>query len=267
MPDRLSRNGSIQDGHPRPAVTLEMCVDSLDLALAAARGGADRIELCGPLHGGGITPSAGLAAAARAMIDLPLAMLVRARTGPFTATAAEFEVMRRDVLYAREIGMDLVALGILTEERTVDVLRTRQLVELAHPMQVTFHRAFDATADQQHALADVIETGAARILTSGASTTALQGAFAVARLQQAAQSRIALLLCGGIGVSNVRQAVAISQVREVHAALRNSLGSHASAASLLPEELESFAAAVAKLKQRMRAAAEPARPLGTVASS
>ncbi len=252
MPDPLTSKNSIQNGLAKDGLVLEICVDSLDLALAAARGGADRIELCGPLHDGGITPSAGVAAAARAMIDLPLAMLVRARTGPFTASAAEFEVMQRDVLYAREIGMDMVVLGILRADRTVDVERTRDLVTLAQPMQTTFHRAFDATPDPEQALVDVIETGATRVLTSGGSTTALQGALQVARLQDAARSRITMLLCGGIGLLSIREAVAISKVREVHAALRDSVGPNYALGCPLPEELERFASAVSTLKLRMR---------------
>lgn len=255
MPDPLDRNGLSRD-----SLVLEMCVDSLDLALAAARGGADRIEICGPLHGGGITPSAGLAAAARAMIDLPLVMLVRARTGPFTASASEFEAMRRDVLYARDIGMDMVALGILRSDRSVDVERTRELVTLAHPMQATFHRAFDAAIDLDQAMVDVMQTGATRILTSGASATALQGASTVARLQTAAQGRIGMLLCGGIGISNVRQAVAIAKVGEVHAALRNTLGSNSATGPLLPPDLDRFAAAVATLKVRMQTERRSAEP-------
>ena len=235
------------------SMTLEICVDSLGLALAAAQGGADRIELCGPLHGGGITPSAGLAAAARAKIDLPLAMLVRARTGAFTASAAEFEVMRRDVLYAREIGMDLVVLGILREDQTVDVERTRALAELAAPMQVTFHRAFDVARDRDQALTDVIATGATRILTSGASASALLGAATVAHLRDRAAARITMLLCGGVGVSNVKQAMAISGSSEVHAALRSSVAVNGSSGILTEADLDHFAASVAKLKTRMLA--------------
>ena len=252
MPDELIEQGMARDGLAASGVILEMCVDSLDLALAAVRGGADRIELCGPLNGGGITPSGGLVAAARAMIDLPLAMLVRARTGPFTATAAEFEVMRRDVLYARGAGMDMVVVGILSEDRTVDVERTRELVELARPMQTTFHRAFDATPNPEQSLEDVILTGATRVLTSGASTTAVQGAYTVARLQQAARGRIAMLLCGGVAVSTIRQALALSGVNEVHAALRNSIGPGYTSGRPAPGELDHFAAAVSKLKARMR---------------
>ena len=243
---------------PRPSaglgrrVTLEICVDSLDLALAAVRGGADRIELCGPLYGGGITPSAGLARAARGAIDLPLAMLVRPRTGPFTVSEAEFEVMRQDVLFAREIGMDIAVLGILREDRTVDVERTRELVERALPMQVTFHRAFDATADQEQALADVISTGANRILSSGARANALLGAPAVARLRAAADGQVDLILCGSIGASTIRQAVTLSGVREIHAALRNSVRASQLNGMMRAGDLDHFAEAVAKLKSRMR---------------
>lgn len=234
-----------------PSPTLEICVDSLDLALAAARGGADRIELCGPLHDGGITPSAGLAVVARAKIDLPMAMLVRARTGAFTATEAEFEVMRRDVLYARQTGFDLVVLGLLCSDRTVDVKRTRMLVELAKPMEVTFHRAFDAVADYDQALSDVIETQATRILTSGASSSALKGAAAVARIRNAAAGRISLMLCGGIRASTVAQAIAISGVHEVHAALRPYVVRDAFTGVISEEKLERFAGSVATLKSRL----------------
>lgn len=236
-----------------PSPLLEVCVDSLGLALAAARGGADRIELCGPLHGGGITPSAGLAVAARAMIDLPIAMLIRARTGLFTASAAEFEVMRRDVVYAREIGMNLVVLGILRDDRTIDLERTRELVELAKPMQVTFHRAFDAAADQHQALSDIIETGATRILTAGASPSAVLGASAVADLRKNAAGRISMLLCGGIGISNVRQVIAVSGVSELHAALRSSVAVDPLTGVLSEADLDYFAASVKKLKSRMLA--------------
>ncbi len=236
----------------RKSVTLEMCVDSFDLALAAARGGADRIELCGPLHGGGITPSAGLARAARTAIDRPLAMLVRPRTGPFTVSASEFEVMRQDVLFAREIGMDRVVLGILREDRTVDVERTRELVAGARPMQVTFHRAFDATIDPEQAMMEVLRAGADRILTSGASATAVLGAPAVAGLRRAAAGRIGMILCGSIGFSTVRQALAISGVQEIHAALRNSVRASQANGTMRAEDLDHFADAVAKLKSRVQ---------------
>ncbi len=232
-------------------VTLEICVDSLGLAQAAARGGADRIELCGPLHEGGITPSAGLAAAARDSIDLPIAMLVRPRTGEFTATQAEFEVMRQDVLYARTIGIDLVVLGILRENRTVDVERTRELVQCAGLMEVTFHRAFDATPDLRAALDDVTQTGATRILTSGAKSSAVLGAPVVRELLQLTGDRIGLLLCGGISDTTVRQALKLSGVREVHAALRSSVRIEPCTGNISQHDLDHFSDCVSKLKKTM----------------
>lgn len=235
----------------KPGITLEICVDSLGLAQAAAHGGADRIELCGPLQDGGITPSAGLAVAARRAIALPIAMLVRPRTGAFTASEAELEVMRQDVSFARDIGIDLVVLGLLRQDRTVDVEGTRALVELARPMQVTFHRAFDETPDLHEALNDVIQTGAARILTSGARSSSIQGAPLVAGLRQAAGDRIGLLLCGGISSANVRQALEISGVHEVHAALRKNVHVEPSTGIVSQESLRQFSEAVNKLKQEM----------------
>jgi copper homeostasis protein len=232
-------------------VTLEICVDSLELAQAAARGGADRIELCGPLYDGGITPSAGLAAAARETIDIPIAMLVRSRTGPFTASETEFEVMRRDVLYARAIGIDLVVLGVLREDRTVDIERTRELVELARPMQVTFHKAFDVALDLNKALNDIVQTGATRILTSGGQPSAVLGAPIVGELRKAADSQIGIMLCGGISSATVRQSLDQSGVREVHAALRSSIPEKPSSGILSQKSLEHFAESVGALKERI----------------
>lgn len=233
-------------------VQLEVCVDSIELALAAARGGADRIELCGPLSGGGVAPSAGLTATARKLIDLPIAMLVRPRTGSFTISEAEFEVMRHDVLYARSVGIDIVVLGILCPDGSVDVERTRQLVDIARPMEVTFHRAFDDTPDLTHALSDVLETGATRILTSGAKPSAVQGAPVVADLIKTAAGRIRLVLCGSISATSVRQCLESSGAKEIHAALRTSIRVKDAADAMSPEALEYFAHCVGKLKEKIR---------------
>ena len=247
-----SENPSVQ----RPASpVVEICVDSLDLALAAQRGGADRIELCGPLEHGGVTPSAGLVLEARRCLDLPIAMLIRPRIGAFTATAAEFDVMRGDVRFARESGIDMVVLGILQGNGTVDVERTRELVELASSMQVTFHRAFDEAPDAMQALQDVIATGAQRILTSGAEASALDGAPRVNALRAASDHRLSMLLCGGIVPEMVEDAIRVSGVREVHAALRGSLADALlSGRAYTPADLYLFAETVAVLKSRVAAA-------------
>jgi copper homeostasis protein len=202
------------------AMTLEICVDSLALAQAAVSGGADRIELCGPLEDGGISPDLRLVTAVREAVDVPIAMLVRRRTGPFTVSEAEFEEMKQEVLFARRGGVDIVVIGILHPDGTIDAERTRQLVELAYPMQVTFHRAFDSTPDLDSGLRAVLSTGASRLLTSGGSSSAVTGAPIVSKLQRVAGDGLSLVMCGGVTPENIAVVLEHSGVREVHAALR-----------------------------------------------
>ena len=225
-------------------MTLEICVDSLALAQAAVRGGADRIELCGPLEDGGVTPAWDLTVAVRRAVNVPIAMLVRQRTGPFTVSEVEFEGMRQEVLFARRSGVDFVVLGILHPDRTVDVERTRQLVELAYPMGVTFHRAFDSTPDLDMALRAVLGTGASRLLTSGGSDSAVSGAPIVSRLQWEAGEALSLVVCGGITPENIGAVLEQAGVREVHAALRQ-------IAAIETESFGPFVEAVSELKRVM----------------
>jgi copper homeostasis protein len=176
-------------------------------------------------------------------------MLVRPRTGAFTASDAEYEVRRQDILFARAIGIDFVVLGLLHENRRVDVERTRALVELAHPLPVTFHRAFDVAPDLEEALHAVLETGALRILTSGGQPTAVQGAATVNRLRQIAGDRIGLMLCGGVTAGVARQVLESSGAREVHAALRGSVHVESETGMISETSLSEFAEAVSLLKQ------------------
>jgi copper homeostasis protein len=131
-------------------------------------------------------------------------------------------VMREDVLYARKAGIDIVVLGLLHADQTVDLERTRELVELAQPLEVTFHRAFDVTPDLSEALGRVIESGASRILTAGGEASAALGAAKVKKLRASAADRIGFLLCGGITATNVCSALETVDVSEVHAGLGSS---------------------------------------------
>lgn len=201
-------------------VLLEVAVDSVASAVAAEQGGAHRIELSGSLNYGGITPSAGLIAMARKRIALPLHVLVRPRPGDFCYTPDEFEVVKRDILLAKQLGANGVAIGVLTPECLVDVARSRELVELARPMSVTFHRAFDLTADLPATLAHVVSTGAERILTSGGGDSAEHGSTMLARLVAAAAGRITILACGHIREHNVAALIQATGAREVHANLQ-----------------------------------------------
>lgn len=234
--------------HAETQITVEICVDAIDLALAAARGGADRLELCGPLLDGGISPSAGLVKTVRRSVSIPIAMLIRPRTGAFTASNTEYEVMRQEILFARDSGMDMVVLGLLHEDRTIDVERTHSLVEMAYPLPVTFHRAFEATSDLEQSLEAVLQTGASRILTSGGQSNAAIGAAAVGRLQQIAGDRISLMLCGGLTPPMVRQVLPVSGVHELHAALRKSIQFDPMAGGITRESLVGFEQAVSLLK-------------------
>ena len=205
-------------------LAVEVCVDSIESAIAAERGGAQRVELCSDLVEGGITPSAGLIATVRKKISIGLYTMVRPRAGDFYYDADEFAVMQRDVLMAKQLGADGVVFGILGIDAEVDITRTRQLVDLARPMKSTFHRAFDMSANLQRSLESVIATGADRILTSGAKQTA-PGDYHAAESRRGRRwsGHIIMACVGGINAENVRVLVEKTGVREIHAGLRRSL--------------------------------------------
>jgi len=228
---------------------LEIGVESLEATLAAERGGADRIELCGNLSAGGVTPSAALMHAVRAHLAIPVFAMIRPRAGDFVYSDAEFSEMRRSIVNAQESGMDGVVLGVLSKDHRVNIERTRELVEFASPLPVTYHRAFDETADLRQALEDVMQSGAKRILTSGGAKSALEGAAVLAELIVAAGERIVIVPGAGISAANIEQVAQQTGAREFHSGLGTVLpyGSHEY--KRLEEEVRRLAEHLARIRQ------------------
>jgi copper homeostasis protein len=198
---------------------LEISVETAEAAAAAERGGAQRIELCAELSLGGLTPSEELMRHVRELVRVPIFAMIRPRAGDFVYSPEEVSQMRRDIAAAKRGEMDGIVLGVLTKDRRVDVERTRELVKLAKPLPVTFHRAFDEVADLDAELKAVIETGAARILTSGGAPTAPQGLAALAKLVAAAGNRITIVPGSGVNPSNILEVMQRTQAREFHSGL------------------------------------------------
>ena len=194
---------------------IEVCVDSVESAMAAERGGADRVELCDNLLEGGTTPSAGAIAIARKRLGIKLHVIIRPRGGDFCYSEVEFAVMRHDVALAKQLGADGVVIGILTSDGEIDIERTRELIELARPLSITFHRAFDMSRDPYRALEDLIGLGDDRILTSGQEPSVIEGLDLIAELVQIAGDRV-IIMPGGGTERNVDKVVARSGVCEVH---------------------------------------------------
>jgi copper homeostasis protein len=198
----------------------ELCAETMDACLAARAGGAHRIELCSGLGDGGVTPSHGLIAEAVQRSGLPVHVLVRPRSGDFVYSASEVDVMRRDIVHVKELGAAGVVFGILQLDGRVDVEGTRGLVQLAHPMKVTFHRAFDFTPSLPQALEDVIATGVDRLLTSGGKPDVVAGSAALAELVRMAGDRIEIAVGGGLRLENAAAISRATRAQHFHGSLR-----------------------------------------------
>ena len=204
---------------------VEICVDSAAGAFAAQRGGADRVELCDNLLEGGTTPSAGTIKVVRRSLRIGLQVIIRPRGGDFLYTDEELAVMHEDVRIAKDLGADGVVIGCLTEHGDIDKERTRELIGLARPMNVTFHRAFDMCRDPKAGLEDLIALGVDRVLTSGQEATCLEGLELLAALQKQAAGRIIVMPGGGITLRNLERIVAGTGVSEVHLSARRTIDS------------------------------------------
>jgi copper homeostasis protein len=203
-------------------VSLEVCANSVTSALAAQKGGALRVELCENLFEGGTTPSHGEILMARKLLHIKLYVLIRPRGGDFLYTDLEFSVMMADIRYCIEAGCDGIVIGMLNEDGTIDKARCGEMITLAKQwgLGVTFHRAFDMCADLYQSMEDIIELGCERILTSGGKSTAMEGAYIIARLISLAASRISIMPGSGVNEANVADLVRFTGANEVHSSAR-----------------------------------------------
>ncbi len=197
-------------------LSFEICVDSPEGVIAARDGQADRVELCDNLFEGGTTPSIGAIKMARRVGGIKLHVIIRPRGGDFLYSDVEFETMRMDIEAARTSRVDGIVIGLLTADGNIDKERTTELVTLARPMSVTFHRAFDVCRDPLTALEDLIEIGVDRVLTSGQKADAVSGAETIKKLVETAGDRIVVMACGGIDETNAAEIVATTGVSELH---------------------------------------------------
>lgn len=197
-------------------LTFEICVDSVESAITAQNGGADRVELCDNLFEGGTTPSVGAIETARRLVDIKLHVIIRPRGGDFLYSDTEFATMKRDVEMAKELGVNGIVMGILNADGSIDIERSTELTTLARPMSVTFHRAFDACREPSQALEDLVEIGIDRILTSGQQPTAIAGVKLIESLVEQAEGRISIMACGSLDVQNIADVVRNTGVHEVH---------------------------------------------------
>lgn len=181
---------------------LEACASNYQSAANALRAGVDRIELCSELAIGGISPSYGLLKEVISTLDIKVFVLIRPRSGNFTYSDAEFEIMKKNITLSKEMGASGIVSGILLLDNSIDLERTKQLVKLARPLSFTFHRAFDWTPNPKVALEQLIELGVDRVLTSGQETSAEKGLNLLEELKKLSNERIGILPGGGVNANN-----------------------------------------------------------------
>jgi len=199
-------------------VQLEICCGSLDDAVEAGAGGADRVELCSALFLGGLTPSYGALVEAKRRLSIPVIFMARPRSGGFCYTAAEMAAIERDTEMAVANGADGVVFGILDADGRVDIARTRRLRSLIGSREAVFHRAFDVTPDPFRAVDELVDLGITRVLTSGQSDTVWEGLPLIARLVEYAGDRVQIMPGGGIRPYHFDEVITKTGCRHIHVA-------------------------------------------------
>ena len=197
---------------------IEVCAESYEYAVKAEKAGADRIELCKDLHLDGLTPDYETAKRTIDTLDIPVFILIRPRGGDFIYSHEEFELMKRDILKFKKMGCKGIVSGVLNDDNTIDIKKTKELVELSRPLEFTFHRAFDKVNNPLNEIENLIELGIDRILTSGQKEKAIDGLVLLKQLNSISKNRIKIMPGSGINKSNI---VNFVNFEEIHGSFKN----------------------------------------------
>ena len=205
---------------------IEVCVSSIEMAIEAEKGGADRIELCSALSEGGLTPFPSLIEMTKEYLNIKTMVMIRPRGGDFCYSEIEFETMKRDILFCKSQRVEGVVFGILNADGTIDKQRTKELVELSRPLKTCFHRAIDMSDDYIQAFNDILECGCDRILTSGKENRAVDGLDLISEIQNLSQGRIEIMVGSGVGSENAKEIYYKTKINHFHLSAKTTIPSN-----------------------------------------
>ncbi|MFZ8014497.1 copper homeostasis protein CutC [Fusobacterium watanabei] len=197
----------------------EACVESFEKALEAQNNGADRIELCENLSVGGTTPSYGTVKICLEKLNIPIFPMIRARGGNFVYSKDEIEIMKEDIKVFKDLGVKGVVLGCLTSDNKIDLELTKTLVNLAYPMEITFHKAIDEISNPLDYIDDLVDIGIKRILTSGGKATALEGKDLINEMIKKSNGRLKIVVAGKVTKENLNELSNLISADEFHGKL------------------------------------------------
>ena len=201
---------------------IEVCAESYEYAVKAEKAGADRIELCKDLHLDGLTPTYETAKKIISKLKIPVFILIRPREGDFIYSNEEYELMKTDIVKFKEMGCKGIVSGVLNEDNTIDIKRTKDLVELSRPLEFTFHRAFDVVSDPFKEIENLIELGIERVLTSGQKDKAIDGLDLLKKLNNISINRIIIMPGSGISKNALKN---FDLFDEIHGSFKNEINS------------------------------------------
>jgi copper homeostasis protein len=235
---------------------LEVAIFNIESAIQAQAAGANRLELCENPNEGGTTPSYGTLRVVAKKISIPVFPIIRPRGGDFLYTNAEFEVMKNDIQICKELGYSGVVIGLLLPDGSIDKERTKLLVDLAAPMAVTFHRAFDRCKDPIQGLHDIIETGCKRILTSGQVPSAPDALDLLQTLVKEAGDKIIIMPGSGVRGNNIKNIKQVTKAKEFHSSARKVVPTNMQfAKESMKENLQNMLVDAADIKTMLEAIA------------